>query len=41
MDLLREIPKAINLTWDDEDWTQPIDYENMPFDVGNGMNMGI
>ena len=31
MDLSRELPKAISLNWEDEEWIQPIDYEQLPF----------
>ena len=27
MDLSRELPEAISLNWEDEEWIQPIDYE--------------
>ena len=31
MDLSRELPETINLTWDNKDWIQPIDFENLSF----------
>ena len=31
LDLSKELPKAINLSWEDEEWLQPIDYEQIPF----------
>ena len=31
MDLSKELPEAINLNWEDEEWIQPIDYEQLPF----------
>ena len=31
MDLSRELPEAISLNWEDEEWIQPIDYEQLPF----------
>ena len=31
MDLSREIPKVINLKWEDKEWIHPIDYEQLPF----------
>ena len=31
LDLSKELPKAISLNWEDEEWTQPIDYEQIPF----------
>ena len=31
MDLSRELPKAISLNWEDEEWIKPIDYEQLPF----------
>ena len=31
LDLSKEMPEAINLSWEDEEWIQPIDYEKIPF----------
>ena len=31
MDLSKELPEAISLNWDEEEWIQPIDYEQLPF----------
>ena len=31
MDLSRELLEAISLNWEDEEWIQPIDYEQLPF----------
>ena len=31
MDLSRELPEAISLNWEDKEWIQPIDYEQLPF----------
>ena len=31
LDLSKELPEAINLNWEDEEWIQPIDYEQIPF----------
>ena len=31
MDLSRELPEAISLNWEDEEWIQPLDYEQLPF----------
>lgn len=31
LDLLKELPKAIFLHWEDEEWLQLIDYEQLPF----------
>ena len=31
MDLSREFPEEISLNWEDEEWIQPIDYEQLPF----------
>ena len=31
MDITRDLPEGINLSWVDEDWFQPIDYEQIPF----------
>ena len=31
LDISQELPKAIELTHDDLDWIQPIDYEQIPF----------
>ena len=31
MDLSKELPEALNLRLDDEEWIQPIDYEQIPF----------
>ena len=27
----QELPEAIRMTWDDEDWVQTLDYEQIPF----------
>ena len=27
LDLSKELPEAISLNWEDEEWIQPIDYE--------------
>ena len=31
LDISQDLPKAIELTHDDEDWVQAIDYEQLPF----------
>ena len=31
MDLSKDLPEAIRLNWDDEEWIQQIDYEQLPF----------
>ena len=31
MDLSKDLPEAINMNWDDEEWIQQIDYEQLPF----------
>ena len=31
MDLTKELPEAIQMTWDDEYWMQTLDYEHIPF----------
>ena len=31
LDLSKELPEVINLSWEDEEWLQPIDYEQIPF----------
>ena len=31
MDISKELSKAIILNWEDEEWVQPIDYEQVPF----------
>ena len=31
MDLSKELSKVISLNWEDEEWIQPIDYEQLPF----------
>ena len=31
MDLSKDLPKEIRLNWDDEEWIQQIDYEQLPF----------
>ena len=31
MDLSKDLPKAISLNWEDEEWIQNIDYEQLPF----------
>jgi len=31
MDLSKELPEAIRLNWEDEEWIQPLDYEQLPF----------
>ena len=31
MDLSKDLPEAISLNWDDEEWIQQIDYEQLPF----------
>ena len=31
MDLLKDLPKAISLNWDNKEWIQQIDYEQLPF----------
>ena len=30
MDLSKELPEAISLNWEDKEWIQPIDYEQLP-----------
>ena len=30
MDLTKELPEAIKITWEDEDWVQTLDYEQIP-----------
>ena len=39
LDLSKELPEAISLNWEDEEWTQIIDYEQFPFSIGTSMNM--
>ena len=31
MDLSKDLPKEVSLNWDDEEWIQQIDYEQLPF----------
>ena len=31
LDLSKEFPEVISLNWEDEEWIQPIDYEQLPF----------
>ena len=31
MDLSKDLPKAVSLNWEDEEWIQQIDYEQLPF----------
>lgn len=31
MNISKDLPEAIKLTWQDEVWVQPLDYENLPF----------
>ena len=31
MDLSRELPEAISLNWEDEEWIQSIEYKQLPF----------
>ena len=31
MDLSKELPEAIKMSWEDEDWVQTLDYEQIPF----------
>ena len=31
MDISRDLPDGIELTWEDEEWFQAIDYEQIPF----------
>ena len=31
LDLSKELSKVVSLFWEDEEWTQPIDYEQIPF----------
>ena len=31
MDLSKALPEAIRMIWDDEDWMQNLDYEQIPF----------
>jgi len=31
VDISQELPDGIELSWEDEDWIQPIDYEKIPF----------
>ena len=31
LDISRDIPDGIELTWEDEEWFQAIDYEKIPF----------
>ena len=35
LDLSKELPEAIILNWEDEEWIQPIDYEQLPFRCRN------
>ena len=35
LDLSKELPEAINLKWEYEEWIQPIDYEKLPFRCRN------
>lgn len=38
LDILKEIPDNIKLSWHDEEWIQPIDYEHIPSDAVGAMN---
>ena len=31
LDISKELPENIKLTWNDEEWIQPIDYKHIPF----------
>jgi len=31
MNISKDLPEAINLSWEDEEWMQPLDYEHIPF----------
>ena len=31
LDISRDLPDGIELTWEDEEWFQAIDYEQIPF----------
>ena len=31
LDISKELPESIKLSWHDEEWLQPIDYEHIPF----------
>ena len=31
MNISKDLPEAINLSWEDEEWTQSLDYEHIPF----------
>jgi len=31
MNISKDLPEAINLSWEDEEWLQPLDYEHIPF----------
>ena len=31
MDFSKELPEAIRMIWEDEDWMQNLDYEKIPF----------
>jgi len=31
MNISKDLPEAINLSWEDEEWIQPLDYEHIPF----------
>ena len=31
LDISKELPESIKLSWNDEEWVQPIDYEHIPF----------
>ena len=31
MDITKELPRGINMIWEDEEWFQSLDYEHIPF----------
>jgi hypothetical protein len=41
MNISKSLPGSVTIEYQDEEWTQTIDYEHIPFRCGNSMNMGI
>jgi hypothetical protein len=41
MNVVGALPESIVVSYQDEEWTQPLDYEHIPFDVGNSIFMAI
>jgi hypothetical protein len=39
LNIAKPLPGSITLEYHDEDWSQTIDYEHIPFDAGNATNM--